>query len=139
MMMTAHLYFSICSCKNVEGNELAQQKLKPKLISCWSKRSIVSLSMGTSAANPEKKKNNQPALKNRNRWQRKHQSPFVVFPSSLWAPLHACARRAQSWAASRRQLCFAARGAGCGVPQPAVPQHGFTITGEAARSCQSSL
>ena len=41
MMMTAHLYFSICSCKNVEGNELAQQKLKPKLISCCSKCSIV--------------------------------------------------------------------------------------------------
>lgn len=52
MMLTALLYFSICSCKNVEGNELAQQKLQPKLMSCCSKFSIVSLSMGTSAANP---------------------------------------------------------------------------------------
>lgn len=56
MVMTACLYFSICSCKNVEGNKLAQQKLKPKLISCCSKCSIVSLSMGTSAAKSENKK-----------------------------------------------------------------------------------
>lgn len=52
MILTALLFFSICSCKNVEGNELAQQKLKPKLISCCSKCSIVSLSVGTSAVNP---------------------------------------------------------------------------------------
>lgn len=59
MMLTALLYFSICSCKNVEGNELAQQKLKPKLISLCSKCSIVSLFVGTSAANPGGKKQNQ--------------------------------------------------------------------------------
>lgn len=52
MMLTALLFFSICSYKNVKENELAQQKLKPKLISCCSKCSIVSLSVGTSAANP---------------------------------------------------------------------------------------
>lgn len=86
MMMNAHLYFSICSYKNVEGNELAQQKLKPKLISRCSKCSIASLSVGTSAANSEKNHPNKPSsVKPRNRWQRKRQSPFVVFPSILQA------------------------------------------------------
>lgn len=59
MMLTALLYFRICSCKNVEGNELAQQKLKPKLISRCSKYSIVSLSVGTSTVNPGGEKQNQ--------------------------------------------------------------------------------
>lgn len=115
MMMTAHLYFSICSCKNVEANELAQQKLKPKLISCWSKCSMVSLSGGTLAANPGKK----ISIKNRNRWQREHQSPFVE-PCRL----HACGRQAQSLAANCRELCFALL---LGVPG----------TGSCSRWCRS--
>lgn len=107
-MMTAHLYFSICSCKNVEANELAQQKLKPKLISCWSKCSIVSLSVGTSAANPEKKW----ALKNAIDGREIIKALFLF--SSAPRRLHACARQAQSSAANCREFCPAARGAGMG-------------------------
>lgn len=86
MMLTALLYFSICSCKNVEGNELAQQKLKPKLISHCSKCSIVSLSVGNESSKSGEGES-KTSIKTWNRWQGKHQSPFVVFPSIPQAPL----------------------------------------------------
>lgn len=85
MMLTALLYFSICSCKNVEGNELAQQKLKPKLISCCSKCSIVSLSWALQQWIQGGK--SKTSIKTWNRWQRKYESPFAVFPSTPQAPV----------------------------------------------------
>lgn len=75
---------------------MAQQTLKPKLISCCSKCSIVSLSVGTSAANPEeKKKKPQPAeLKTGIDGSESIKALLLFSPAS--PRLRACAQQVQS-------------------------------------------
>jgi len=68
----------------VEGNELAQQKLKPKLISCWRKCLISLIVHGHFISKPRKK--TRISIGPWNRWQRKHQSPGVAFASAPRAP-----------------------------------------------------
>lgn len=113
MMMNAHLYFSICSCKNVEGNELAQQKLKPKLISRCSKCWIASLFMGTSAANSEKNTpTNETALKPGIDGRESIKALLLFSPASR--RLHARAQQAQTFAANHQELCPATWGTSVG-------------------------
>lgn len=112
MMLTALLYFSICSYKNVEGNELAQQKLKPKVISRCSKCSVVSLSVGTSAANPGGKKA-KPALKPEIDGRESTKALLLFSPASHG--LHSCAPWAESPAA-KHCVCGSGRGVGSGCP-----------------------
>lgn len=91
----------------------------------------------SSKVRKQKRLKKKKGTKNQNRWQRKHQSPFIVFPSIPQAP-RMCPVGTEP-GSNLLELRPAAGGAGFGVPLPVVPEASVAVTSRVAGSCQSSL